>query len=58
MKVAAIYNKPQIEATDVINVFGMSTKERYAPRTVERVGYIPTKERKRARSHSVIKEGA
>lgn len=37
MKVAVIYNKPQITEDDVINLFGMRTKETYNPRTVERV---------------------
>ena len=37
MKVAVIYNKHQIDATDVINVFGMPTKERYNPGAVERI---------------------
>ena len=37
MKVAVIYNKREILDSDVINVFGMPTKERYNPGTVERV---------------------
>ncbi len=37
MKVAVIYNKIQPEVSDVINIFGPQTKERYNPRTVELV---------------------
>jgi len=37
MKVAVIYNKRDVEATDVIDIFGPQTKERYNPQTVERV---------------------
>jgi len=37
MKVAVIYNKQEIRASDVINVFGMPTKERYKPQTIEMV---------------------
>jgi D-alanine-D-alanine ligase len=37
MKVAVIYNKRHVEATDVIDIFGPQTKERYNPRTVEQV---------------------
>ncbi|HEX9972485.1 MAG TPA: M20/M25/M40 family metallo-hydrolase [bacterium] len=37
MKVAVIYNKEEIKDSDVINVFGMPTKERYKPQTIEMV---------------------
>lgn len=37
MKVAVIYNKKEAEHTDVINIFGPQTKERYNPKTVEKV---------------------
>lgn len=39
MKVAVIYNKVEVDATPggVINPFGMPNKERYNPRTVEKV---------------------
>jgi len=37
MKVAVIYNKQEIKDSDVINVFGMPTKERYKPKTIEMV---------------------
>jgi len=37
MKVAVIFNKDQIEDSDVINRFGMPTKERYPYSTIERV---------------------
>ncbi len=37
MRVAIIYNKKTIEPNDVINVFGLPTKEHYNPKTVERV---------------------
>jgi D-alanine-D-alanine ligase len=37
MKVAVIFNKDQIEDSDVINRFGMPTKERYHFSTIERV---------------------
>ncbi len=37
MKVAAIYNKPEVHPSDVINLFGPQTKERYNPATVELV---------------------
>jgi D-alanine-D-alanine ligase len=37
MKVAVIYNKVDISDADVINVFGMQTKERYNPKMVELV---------------------
>lgn len=37
MKVAVIYNKKAIEASDVIDIFGPQTKERYNPKTVELV---------------------
>ena len=37
MKVAVIFNKKVVDAADVINVFGPQTKERYNPKTVERV---------------------
>ncbi len=37
MKVAVIYNKVEISDSDVINVFGMRTKERYDPKMVELV---------------------
>ena len=32
-----MYNKKKIEEQDVINVFGMMTKEHYSPKTVEKV---------------------
>ena len=37
MKVAIVYNKKTIDENDVINVFGMSTKEHYSSKTVEKV---------------------
>ncbi|MDH5569906.1 MAG: M20/M25/M40 family metallo-hydrolase [Nitrosopumilus sp.] len=37
MKVALIYNEKIIDPNDVINVFGMSTKEHYSSTAVERV---------------------
>ncbi|MHA7734765.1 M20/M25/M40 family metallo-hydrolase [Nitrosopumilus sp. S6] len=37
MKVALIYNENQIDPNDVINVFGMTTKEHYSKKAVERV---------------------
>ncbi|NIO29573.1 MAG: M20/M25/M40 family metallo-hydrolase [Candidatus Latescibacteria bacterium] len=37
MKVAVIYNKIEISDSDVINVFGMRTKESYNPKIVELV---------------------
>lgn len=37
MKVAVIYNKGEEKDTDVINVFGMQTKERYSSRMAEMV---------------------
>lgn len=37
MRVAVIFNKPEIKDFDVINIFGMQTKERYNPKTVEMV---------------------
>lgn len=37
MKVAIVYNKKTIDESDVINVFGMATKEHYSPKTVEKV---------------------
>ena len=37
MKVAVIYNKKQAEISDVINIFGQQTKEKYNPKTVELV---------------------
>ena len=37
MKVAVIYNKQEIRTSDVINVFGMPTKERYKEKTIEMV---------------------
>lgn len=37
MKVALIYNEKKIDPDDVINVFGMTTKEHYSPKAVERV---------------------
>ena len=37
MKVAIVYNKKQIDENDVINVFGMITKEHYSVKTVEKV---------------------
>ena len=37
MKVAVIYNKLEADVSDVINIFGPQTKEKYNPKTVERV---------------------
>jgi D-alanine-D-alanine ligase len=37
MKVAVIYNRPEIRDSDVINVFGMKAKERYSSQIVEMV---------------------
>ena len=37
MKVAVVYNKKNVDSDDVINVFGMSTKEHYSEIAVERV---------------------
>ncbi|HXW02709.1 MAG TPA: M20/M25/M40 family metallo-hydrolase [Nitrosarchaeum sp.] len=37
MKVALIYNEKEIDPNDVINVFGMPTKEHYSAKAVERV---------------------
>lgn len=37
MKVAVIFNKEEIKESDVIYRFGMPTKERYKPRTIEMV---------------------
>ena len=37
MKVAIVYNKKSVDETDVINVFGMTTKEHYSIKTVEKV---------------------
>ena len=37
MKVALIYNENKIDPDDVINVFGMTTKEHYSKNAVERV---------------------
>ena len=37
MKVAIVYNKKTVDENDVINVFGMSTKEHYSSKTVEKV---------------------
>lgn len=37
MKVALIYNEISIDPNDVINVFGMTTKEHYSSKAVERV---------------------
>lgn len=37
MKVAIVYNKKHIDEHDVINVFGMVTKEHYSYKTVEKV---------------------
>ena len=37
MKVALIYNEKKIDPEDVINVFGMTTKEHYSQKAVERV---------------------
>ncbi|MBA4461933.1 MAG: ATP-grasp domain-containing protein [Nitrosopumilaceae archaeon] len=37
MKIAIVYNKKTIEEKDVINVFGMMTKEHYSEKTVEKV---------------------
>ena len=37
MKVALIYNGKKIDPNDVINVFGMTTKEHYSSKAVERV---------------------
>ena len=37
MKVSVIFNKREAGATDVINIFGPQTKEKYNPKTVELV---------------------
>lgn len=37
MKVALIYNKQEIHSADVIDLFGPPTKEKYNPKTVEKV---------------------
>lgn len=37
LKVAIVYNKKTIDENDVINIFGMMTKEHYSPKTVEKV---------------------
>ena len=37
MKVAIVYNKKRIDENDVINIFGMITKEHYSEKTVEKV---------------------
>ena len=37
MKVAVIYNKKTIDPDDVINIYGVATKEHYSPKTVDRV---------------------
>jgi D-alanine-D-alanine ligase len=37
MKIAVIYNRSEIRDSDVINVFGMQTKERYSTQIVEMV---------------------
>ncbi len=37
MKVALIYNEKKIDPNDVINLFGMPTKEHYSTKAVERV---------------------
>jgi D-alanine-D-alanine ligase len=37
LKVAIVYNKKTVEEHDVINVFGMMTKEHYSAKTVEKV---------------------
>jgi len=37
VKVALIYNETNIDPNDVINVFGMTTKEHYSSKAVERV---------------------
>lgn len=37
MKVAVIYNKLQVQDSDVINIFGKRTRERYDPKIVENV---------------------
>jgi len=37
MKIAIVYNKKKIDESDVINVFGMITKEHYSEKTVEKV---------------------
>ena len=37
MKIAIVYNKKKIDENDVINIFGMITKEHYSEKTVENV---------------------
>jgi D-alanine-D-alanine ligase len=37
MRVALIYNEKQIDPNDVINVFGMATKEHYSKKAVDKV---------------------
>jgi len=39
MKIAVIYNNIEIKDSDVINIFGMPNKERYNPKTVEKVAF-------------------
>ena len=36
MKIAVIFNKKIVNPSDVINIFGPQTKERYNPKTVEK----------------------
>ena len=37
LKVAIVYNKKSLDENDVINVFGMTTKEHYSIQTVEKI---------------------
>ena len=37
MKIAIVFNKKKIDENDVINIFGMLTKEHYSEKTVEKV---------------------
>jgi hypothetical protein len=39
LKVALIYNENVIDPNDVINVFGMTTKEHYSKKAVEKVAH-------------------
>ena len=37
LRVAVIYNKKTIDPKDVINIYGIATKEHYEPKTIEKV---------------------
>ena len=51
MKVALIYNEKKIDPNDVINVFGMPTKEHYSSKAVERVARALEKGGQIGRAH-------